>query len=137
MTTAQGEHVVEVRAQRGEAPPYAFLAEVGERPQHGPADADGPGAEGEGCRDVAAPAHPAVHEDRHPSGDGFGHCGQRLHRCGSGIELPPSVVGYEQCVDALLDGGARVLGVQYTLEDERQVGLFTQSAQVVPATTTW
>ena len=63
----------------------ALLAEGGEAPDLGTADADGGRAEREGLEDVRATPHAAVHEDGDAAAHGLAHFRDRLDGAAAGL----------------------------------------------------
>jgi hypothetical protein len=85
----------------------AIFAIISKTPDHRATDKAKVGAECDSLEDVRSPANPAVDGDFDvPASDGR-TLSQDVQRCGHTIELPTTVVGYDDavnfCIDSLLD----------------------------------
>ena len=92
-------------------------------PQERSSDQDRRRAEGERLDHVAASPDAAVDEDRHSSGHGLHHFGQRVQRAAHAVERPRAVIGDDDRLHAVFHSELGVFSGQDPLHHNRQLGL--------------
>mmetsp|Transcript_633 Transcript_633/g.1511 ORF Transcript_633/g.1511 Transcript_633/m.1511 type:complete len:397 (+) Transcript_633:372-1562(+) len=130
---------LELVAQHAEHPFGAGLPVGGDAPQHGPRQADGPGAERDRLEDVGAPPDAPVEQHLDAvleplPAESRRHLLEDLDRAPRVVELAAPVVGDDDARDAGVPRGEqRVLGRLDALEDDREGGQGPEPREVVPA----
>jgi hypothetical protein len=117
---AQRHRVPDFGAQSLKDIQRALLSTACKPPKNGTPDSDCLRAQRERRDDIRSPSNAAIDDDGNPTLKGVYNRRQHVDCRRSSVKLASTMIGHEDCGDALLGGKAAIFGVTDTLENHRQ-----------------